>query len=84
MTTWTIKTNENEANKILENTVTFIFRSDKDYFKVGDTIQFRVIKNNREVLHKINSRTYTVTTVLDYMKAPIERGYTLIGFRRTR
>lgn len=81
MTTRTIKTNEVEANKIIENKIRFIFRSDKDFFKENDIIKFRVIKNFHDVLHKIDSKTYVVTSIMDHMNAPIEKGYQFIAFR---
>ena len=63
---------------------TDIFRSDKDCYTDGDVIEFRVIKNEKEVLHRINSRKYVVTAVMDCMQAPIEKGYMFIGFRQMR
>lgn len=81
MTTRTIKTNEVEANKIIENKIRFIFRSDKDFFKENDIIKFRVTKNFHDVLHKIDSKTYVVTAIMDHMNAPIEKGYQFIAFR---
>ena len=81
MTIRTIKTTEEEANKILENKVRFIFRSDKDCFRETDIIQFRVIKNLHDVLHKIDSKKYVVTAVMDCMTAPIVEGYQFIAFR---
>ena len=81
MTIRTIKTNDAEANKILKGDIRFIFRSDKDRYTEGDGIEFRVIKNNKEVLHRINSRKYVVTAVMDWTQAPVERGYQFIGFK---
>lgn len=81
MTIRTIKTNEFEANNILKGKIRFIFRSDRDCFKEGDGIEFRVIKNRKEVLHRINSRKYVVTAVMDCMTAPINKGYKFIGFK---
>ena len=80
----TIKTNEAEADRILNGEIRFIFRSDKDCYTDGDVIEFRVIKNEKEVLHRINSRKYVVTAVMDCMQAPIEKGYMFIGFRQMR
>lgn len=81
MTMRTIKTTEEEANKILENKIRFIFRSDRDYFKEGDLIAFRVVKNLNPVLHKIDKRGYIVTAVMDYRDAPVVKGYQFIAFR---
>lgn len=81
MTMRTIKTTEAEANRIIENKVRFVIRSDRDCFKENDVIQFRVIKNLHDVLHKIDSKKYIVTTVMDYRDAPIVEGYQFISFR---
>lgn len=81
MTVRTIKTTEEEANRILENKVRFIFRSDKDCFRETDIIQFRVIKNLHDVLHKIDSKKYVVTAVMNHRDAPIVEGYQFISFR---
>lgn len=80
MTIRTIKTTEEEANKIIENKVRFVIRSDKDFFKENDIIKFRVIKNLHDVLHKIDSKKYVVTVVMDHLDAPIVKGYKFIGF----
>lgn len=81
MTIRTIKTTEAEANKIVENKVRFVIRGEKDCFKENDIIQFRVIKNLHDVLHKIDSKKYVVTAVMDHMDAPIVEGYQFISFR---
>ena len=77
----TIKTTEDEANRILENRLRFIIRGDKDFFKENDIIKFRVIKNLHDVLHQIVSKKYIVTVVMDHMDAPIVEGYQFIGFK---
>ena len=81
MTMRTIKTTEAEANRILENKVRFVIRNEKDCFKENDIIQFRVIKNLHDVLHKIDSRKYVVTAVMNHRDAPIVEGYQFIAFR---
>lgn len=81
MTMRTIKTTEAEANRIIENKVRFVIRNEKDCFKENDIIQFRVIKNLHDVLHKIDSRKYVVTAVMNHMDAPIVEGYQFIAFR---
>ena len=81
MTIRTIKTTEAEANKIVENKVRFVIRGDKDCFKENYIIQFRVIKNLHDVLHKIDSKKYVVTAVMDHRDAPIVEGYQFISFR---
>ena len=81
MTMRTIKTTEAEANRIIENKVRFVIRNERDCFKENDIIQFRVIKNLHDVLHKIDSRKYVVTAVMNHRDAPIVEGYQFIGFR---
>ena len=81
MTIRTIKTTEAEANRIIENKVRFVIRNERDCFKENDIIQFRVIKNLHDVLHKIDSKKYVVTAVMDHMDAPIVNGYQFIAFR---
>lgn len=81
MTMRTIKTTEAEANRILENKVRFVIRNEKDCFKENDIIQFRVIKNLHDVLHKIDSKKYVVTAVMNHRDAPIVEGYQFIAFR---
>lgn len=81
MTMRTIKTTEAEANRIIENKVRFVIRNEKDCFKENDIIQFRVIKNLHDVLHKIDSKKYVVTAVMNHRDAPIVEGYQFIAFR---
>lgn len=81
MTIRTIKTTEAEANKIIDGKIRFIIRGDKDFYKENDIIKFRVIKNLHDVLHKIDSKKYVVTTVMDHRDAPIVEGYQFIAFR---
>jgi hypothetical protein len=81
MTIRTIRITEAEANKIIEGKVRFIIRGDRDFFKENDIIRFRVIKNLHDVLHKIDSKKYVVTAVMDHMDAPIVKGYQFIAFR---
>lgn len=81
MTIRTIKTTEAEANKIIDGKIRFIIRGDKDFYKENDIIKFRVIKNLHDVLHKIDSKKYVVTAVMDHRDAPIIEGYQFIAFR---
>ena len=81
MTIRTIKTTEAEANKIIDGKIRFIIRGDKDFYKENDIIKFRVIKNLHDVLHKIDSKKYVVTAVMDHRDAPIVEGYQFISFR---
>ena len=82
MTVRTVKTNMEEAAKILNDKVRYIFRSDKDSIKEGDIIQFLCIKNMKPALHEINNKSFVVTDVRDCMNAPIDKGVQIIGFRR--
>ena len=84
MTIRTIMTHDAEANEILENKIRFMFRGDKEHFKVNDVIHFRVMKGGKEILHKINSKAYVITAIVDHANAPIEDGFLLIGFRELR
>lgn len=77
----TIKTTETEANKIIENKVRFLVRGDRVPFRENDIIKFRVVKNLHDVLHKIDSKKYVVTTVMDHRDAPIIEGYQFVAFR---
>lgn len=81
MTIRTIKTTEAEANKIIDGKIRFIIRGDRDFYKENDIIKFRVIKNLHDVLHKIDSKKYVVTAVMNHRDAPIVEGYQFIGFR---
>lgn len=81
MTIRTIKTTEAEANKIINGKIRFVIRGDKDFYKENDIIKFRVIKNLHDVLHKIDSKKYVVTAVMDHRDAPIVKGYQFIAFR---
>ena len=82
MTIKTIKTNEAEAQKIIENKVTFIFRDEREWFREGDILEFRVVRNMKTIVHKIDGQSFIVTAVMNWVDAPIERGYQFIGFRR--
>ena len=82
MTVRTIKTNEAEANRIADNKLHFVIRSNKDYFNDGDLIEFQVYRNKRPVTHRIDKMTYVVTAVMSNNDAPINDGYQLIDFRR--
>ena len=42
---------------------------------------FNVIKQNKPVLHRIESKLFVVTSVDDCMTAPVQRGFKLIGIR---
>ena len=77
----TIKITSAEADKLLNNVISCVFRTDKEYIRAGDIVQFLVIKDTKPVLHQINSRSYVVTCVNDSANAPIDRGFQLISVR---
>ena len=80
MTTRTIKTTETEANEILEKGKRIIFRASQ-YFEIGNKISFLVFKKGKPVLNKIQNKMYVITAVLTNENAPVEQGYTIIGFK---
>ena len=81
MTQYTIKTNEEEADRILKGEQPFVIRSRREYYFKGDRITFLMVKNGRPVWHPIDKKTYEVTVVLDHETAPIEKGYRLVAFK---
>ena len=81
MTVRTIKITEDEAKRIVDNKIRFIFRGNRACFKENDIIKFRVIKDLHDVLHAIDSRKYIVTAVMDHLDAPVLEGYQFIAFR---
>ena len=81
MTIRTILVTPEKANKVLKDKFGHAFRSEKEYFKEGDIITLRVVKKQKTVLHSVDKHTYIVTTVLDCMNAPLEKGYQFIEYR---
>lgn len=82
MTMYTLKTTETEANQILAGVKMFVFRSNQTAYRVGDRISFRVVKQSRMVKHKIEDNVYEICYVSE--NAPVEKGFVVIGFRRTK
>ena len=80
MTTYTIKTTEQEANDIVRGGKTFIFRNSEAGYRVGDGVLFRVVKDRRPKLHEIEKQKYIITYVTD--NVPIESGFVALGIRR--
>lgn len=80
MTTYRIKTTEIEANEILEKGKRIIFRN-RQYYEIGNKFSFLVFKDGKPVLNKIQNKMYEITAVLTNENAPIEQGYTVIGFK---
>lgn len=81
MTTYTLKTTLSEADDIAEGRKTFVFRSSMNSIGYGDEITFRVVKNGTMTRHPLEKQRYCVTYVSG--DAPIEKGFVVIGFRRT-
>ena len=80
MTTYTIKIAESEADQVVMGDKMFIFRSSSLGVKAGDEILFRVMFKGKARPHKIESMKFCVTYASE--DAPIEKGFTVIGFRR--
>ena len=81
MTEITIYTNSEEVNDVFNRIKNHIIRSDKIHVKVGDILNFRLIKNQREIYHQINRRKYVVTLVEDDRTVPIFRHHQIISFK---
>lgn len=81
MTVRTIRASVEESDRILEGKVRYIFRGANEFFRVGDVIEFAAYKDTKRVLHKNNEKKYIVTTVSNYLQAPVIKGFQVIGFR---
>lgn len=80
MTTYTIKIAESEADQVVMGDKMFVFRSSSLGIKAGDELIFRVMFKGKGRPHKIESMKFRVTYASE--DAPIEKGFTVIGFRR--
>lgn len=80
MTMYTLKATENEADQIVSGAKMFVFRSNQNAYRIGDRLNFQVMKQSRMVKHKIEDMTYEISYVQE--NAPVEKGFTVIGFRR--
>lgn len=80
MTTYTIKIAESEADQVVMGDKMFVFRSSSLGVKAGDEILFRVMFKGKGRPHKIEPMKFRVTYASE--DAPIENGFTVIGFRR--
>ena len=81
MTQYTIKTGEKEADRIYRGDQTFVIRPDSEWYFTGNKITFLMIKNGKPAFHKIETKTYRVTTVLNSNEAPILDGWRFIAFK---
>lgn len=82
MTMYMLKMAENEADKVAMGRKTFVFRDSSLGIKEGDELQFQVMFKSKPRPHKIESMKFEVTYASE--DAPIERGFSAIGFRRTK
>lgn len=81
MTTYTIKIADNEADDVVMGRKMFVFRSSSLGIKAGDELIFRVMFRVKPRPHKIEAMKFEVTYASD--DAPVEKGFAVIGFRRT-
>ena len=80
MVEYMIKTNEAEAQAILNGDIRHIIRN-VPAIKRGDIIKFQMVKKMKSVYHPISKHTYIVTRVDDYLTAPIAEYNKLISFK---
>ena len=83
MTQYTVKTTPAEADHICKGVKNFIFRENRYRFRAGDIISFSVIKAGKPVRHTIDNENFVVTYVGDESIAPVQKGFSVIGIRRT-
>lgn len=81
MTQYTLKTTLNEADDITAGRKTFVFRASMNHVSFGDELIFQVMKQGMLTRHPIEKQKFLVTYVSN--DAPIEKGFSVIGFRRT-
>ena len=80
MTEYIIKTTKEEADEIFCGAKSFVFRTSKIKYYLSDRIKFQVIKDKKVLRHPIDKHIYMVT--YSSRQAPIEDGYSVVGFRR--
>lgn len=83
MTEYMIVSNSEEINDIFRGDKRYIIRPHKDVMKKGDRIRFRLFKNQKEIYHQINRKTYEVTKVEDWTIAPIHKYWKIISFKES-
>ena len=81
MTERIVKTNDKEANQILNGEKTYFIRSDKDLYQIGYIIRFQNMRLAKPVYHQIQRIKYEVTQVDNWQTAPLKKGYQLISVR---
>ena len=77
MTEYIVKTNKEEADKIVKGDRRFMFRRGKYY--LGDMICFNVIQNMRKIPHPIDRMKFVVTD-----HEAIADNIEVTGFREVR
>ena len=82
MTIYTIKMTEKEADEVARGDKMFVFRDSALGIKAGDELHFQPMFKAKPRPHKIESMKFEVTYTSE--DAPIERGFSAIGFRRTK
>lgn len=81
MTELTIYTNSEEVNDIYTGNLRWIPRGYRLNVKAGDIINFRLMKNEREVYHQINRKKYEITRIDTQRTAPILKYWQIISFK---
>lgn len=81
MTIYTIKITENEADEVVKGNKMFVFRNADLGVKAGDQIRFRVMFKTKPRPHAIEKYNYVATYAST--DAPIQKGFAVIGIRRT-
>lgn len=82
MTAYDLKITEEEARNVMSGDKMFVFRSSQYQYYIGDTIRFHVVKNGHDKANAIDKAEFVVTYA--DREAPVEQGYTVIGFRRIK
>lgn len=81
MTELTIYTNSEEVNDIYTGNLRWIPRGHRVHAKVGDIINFRLVKNEKEIYHQINRKKYEITRIDTQRTAPILKYWQVISFK---
>lgn len=76
----TLRTNPTEEREICEEHLRYVIRSEKQLFNKGDVIHFQLYKQQKPVRSRMDTKAFIVTSVKDYLQAPISKGHQLIGF----
>ena len=82
MTEYTIKTNREEADAIVNGNQRVVFRSAKVPVSTDKFVGFSVVENGETVKHPIDGAKFRVTSIME--GAPLEKGFVAISFRRAK